>query len=102
MADRLSDEQVEHVARLSRLKIEPERTHAVAAELSNVLDYVGKLSELDVEGVEPMAHPTAMTNRFRDDEPTAGMDVDAALRNAPASERPFFKVPRILGDGPSA
>jgi len=102
MAEKLTNEQVRHVAKLGRLKLDDEQVHFFAEQLSSTLEYVAKLSELDVDGVEPMAHPTAMTNRLRADEPTPGMDVDAALKNAPASDPPFFKVPKVLGDGPSA
>ncbi len=102
MTARLTDEQVRHVAKLSRLKLDDPQVHYFAEQLSSVLGYVDKLSELDVDDVKPMAHPTDMTNRFRDDEPTPGMDVEDALRNAPASDPPFFKVPKVLGDGPGA
>jgi aspartyl-tRNA(Asn)/glutamyl-tRNA(Gln) amidotransferase subunit C len=67
-----------------------------------VLDYVSKLNELDVEGVEPMAHAADVTNVLRDDEPQAGLTPDEALANAPASEPPFFKVPKVIGDGSGA
>jgi aspartyl-tRNA(Asn)/glutamyl-tRNA(Gln) amidotransferase subunit C len=74
----------------------------MAQDLSNVLDYISKLTELDVEGVEPMAHPMDVTNVLREDEPVAGMAVEAVLANAPESDPPFFKAPKVLGDGSSA
>lgn len=102
MSEKLTDDQVRHVAKLGRLKLSDDQVHYFAEQLSHVLSYVEKLNEVDVEGVEPMAHPTDMTNRFRDDEPTPGIAVDAALHNAPAADPPFFKVPKVLGDGGSA
>jgi len=102
MPEKLTDEQVRHVAKLSRLKLSDERIHYFAEQLSTTLDYISKLSELDVDNVEPMAHPTDMTNKFRDDQPTPGMPVDDALANAPQADPPFFKVPKVLGDGGSA
>ncbi len=102
MPEQLSDEQVRHVAKLSRLKLSDEQVHFFAGQLSSVLDYISKLNELDVDHVQPMAHPTDMTNRFRDDVPVPGMPVDAALANAPEADPPFFKVPKVLGDGPGA
>jgi len=102
MTDKLTESQVRHVARLSRLKLAEDEVRYFREQLSGVIDYVDKLGELDVSDVEPMAHPTDMTNRFRDDQPRAGMDVDEALRNAPDADPPFFKVPKVLGDGPSA
>ena len=102
MSDKLTDDQVRHVAKLSRLKLSDDQIHYFAEQLSHVLSYVEKLNEVDIEGVEPMAHPTDMTNRFRDDEPTPGIAVEQALKNAPAADEPFFKVPKVLGDGGSA
>jgi aspartyl-tRNA(Asn)/glutamyl-tRNA(Gln) amidotransferase subunit C len=98
MPDKITEQQVRHVARLSRLKLSDEQMRAFASELGEVLDYIDKLNELDVEGVEPMAHPTDMTNRFREDEPAEPLSVDEALANAPDADRPYFKVPKVLGD----
>ena len=102
MSEKLTDEQVRHVAKLSRLKLSDDQIHFFAEQLSHVLGYIDKLSELNVDGVEPMAHPTDMTNKLRPDEPTPGMPVDAALANAPASDPPFFRVPKVLGEGSGA
>ncbi|MBI1375635.1 MAG: Asp-tRNA(Asn)/Glu-tRNA(Gln) amidotransferase subunit GatC [Phycisphaera sp.] len=102
MSERLTDDDVKKVAKLARLKLNDEQIHAFAGQLSDVLSYVHKLDELDVTGVEPMAHPTDMTNRFRDDTPGRPISVDQALANAPESDPPFFKVPKVLGDGGGA
>lgn len=104
MADlqKLTDDEVRHVAKLSRLRLNDDEIHAYAEQLSNVLAYVSKLNELDVEGVEPMAHGADVTNVMRDDVPQAGLQVDVALHNAPDQWPPFFKVPKVLGDGSSA
>ena len=102
MAEKITQEQVRHVAKLSRLKMSDEEVGFFTSQLSSVLDYIGKLNELDVEGVEPMAHPTEMTNKFRNDEPGEPLTVAAALANAPAAAPPFFKVPKVLGEGGGA
>ena len=67
-----------------------------------MLGYISKLNELDVEGVEPMAHPLELVNVLRPDVDKPGMPTESALANAPAKTPPFFKVPKVLGDGPSA
>ena len=102
MTAKLTEEQVRHVAKLSRLKLSDEQIAFFTSQLSAVLGYMEKLDELDLANVEPMAHPTDMTNRFRADEPKPGLSNDAVLDNAPAADPPFFKVPKVLGDGPSA
>lgn len=102
MAEKLTEEQVRHVAMLSRLKLSDPQIHAFAEQLSHVLDYMDKLNELDVEGVEPMAHPLEMTNKLRADEERAGLPNEQVLGNAPDADPPFFKVPKVLGEGSGA
>lgn len=102
MPQRLSEEDVRKVATLSRLTLSDEEVAHFAEQLSSVLDYVSKLAELDVEGVEPMAHAMDITNVLRDDEPADGLSVDAALTNAPQKDPPFFKVPKVIGEGSGA
>lgn len=102
MSNSITQEQVRHVAKLSRLKLSEEEISQFTRQLGRVLEYVAKLQELDVEGVEPMAHPTQLTNRLREDVPAEPLPVEVALANAPDKEPPFFKVPRVLGEGPGA
>lgn len=102
MPQRLTEQQVRRVAKLARLKLSDKEVHSFAAQLSNVLDYVSKLGELDVEGVEPMAHAMDVTNAFREDVEEPGMPVEAALANAPDKDPPYFKVPKVIGGGEGA
>ncbi len=102
MPETITEEQVRHVALLSRLRLSDEEVHRFAAQLSSVLDYMSKLNELDVDDVEPMAHAMDFTNVLREDAETEGMPVDAALANAPDQSPPFFKVVKVLGEGPGA
>ncbi len=101
-AARITDADVRHVAKLSRLRLDESQVHPFARQLAAVLEYVDALGELDVENVEPMAHPLAMTNVLREDVAEGGMDVEAALANAPGRDGPFFAVPKVLGDGGGA
>lgn len=102
MANPITDADVKHVAQLSRLKLTDEEVTQYTEQLGRVLGYIDKLSELDVEGVEPMAHALDMSNVLREDEPVDGMPVDKALATAPAADPPFFKVPKVLGEGSGA
>jgi aspartyl-tRNA(Asn)/glutamyl-tRNA(Gln) amidotransferase subunit C len=94
----ITEQQVRHVARLSRLKLTDEEVADFTRQLSRVLDYVAKLQELDVEGVEPMAHPTDLTDRLREDVPSEPMPLEDAMALAPDKDPPYFKVPKVLGD----
>lgn len=98
----ITESDVRQVAKLSRLHVSDEEVHHFTEQLAAVLDYIGKLNELDVDGVEPMAHPLELVNVLRPDEEQTGIATDTALANAPAKTPPFFKVPKVLGDGPSA
>lgn len=102
MPETITPEQVRHVAKLARLRLSEEEVDRFGYQLANVLNYVSQLGELDVEGVEEMAHPLDLVNVLRDDEPTQPLDVEVALRNAPAREGRFFAVPKVLGDGGGA
>lgn len=102
MTHQLTEAEVRHVAKLSRLKLTDDQVRHFTTQLGHVLEYIDKLSELDVENVQPMAHPTSMTNKLRADVVTPVLAIDKVLHNAPASDPPFFKVPKVLGDGPSA
>ncbi len=102
MPPKLTEQEVRHVARLSRLELSDQEVEHFAEQLSAVLDYVSKLNELDVEGVEPMAHAMDVTNVLRPDEPVPGMSLKQALANAPDKMPPFFKVPKVLGEDSGA
>lgn len=102
MPEKLTEQQVRHVAKLSRLRLSDEEVHRMAEQLSAVLDYVSQLSELNVEGVEPMAHAMELTNVWREDVPGATLTAEQVLANAPQKDPPFFKVPKVIGDGGGA
>jgi len=87
---------VGYVAHLARIHLTDEETSAFQGQLEQVVDYVRQLEEVDVEGVEPMAHAVPMHNVLRKDEARPSLDRDEALANAPASKGGQFVVPRIL------
>jgi aspartyl-tRNA(Asn)/glutamyl-tRNA(Gln) amidotransferase subunit C len=89
----ISREDVLHVARLARLEIPEDQIERVQAELAAILEAVGKVSELDLEGVEPTSHPLDLVNVFAEDEPRPSLDRDVALANAPQAEAGAFRVP---------
>ena len=89
----ITREQVLHVARLARLALSDEEMERFQEQLSAILEAVGKVSELDLEGVEPTSHPLDVVNVFDEDEPRPSLSRDDALRNAPYPEGGFFGVP---------
>jgi aspartyl-tRNA(Asn)/glutamyl-tRNA(Gln) amidotransferase subunit C len=89
----ISRDEVLHVARLARLALTDEEVERLGAQLNAILEAVGKVSELDLEGVEPTAHPLDVVNVWAEDEPSPSLSVEDALGNAPDREGGFFKVP---------
>ena len=102
MAQQITEQDVRHVAKLSRLKLSDEEIHRFTEQLGHTLEHIARLTELDVENVEPMAHSHDVLNVLREDAERAGLPVEKALANAPEQAPPFFKVPKVLGDGSSA
>jgi aspartyl-tRNA(Asn)/glutamyl-tRNA(Gln) amidotransferase subunit C len=86
-------DEVLHVARLARLALTDEEVERLGAQLNAILEAVGKVGELDLEGVEPTAHPLDLVNVWAEDEPSPSLPVEEALGNAPDREGGFFKVP---------
>ncbi len=100
MSDRLSPSDVEHVANLARLALSPEEVEQFTEQLAVILDHAEDVAALDLDGVEPTAHPLPLVNVLRPDEVAPCLDRDEVLAQAPAAEDRRFRVPRILGEAP--
>jgi aspartyl-tRNA(Asn)/glutamyl-tRNA(Gln) amidotransferase subunit C len=93
---KLSKEEVEHVAKLSRLAVSEEEKESFSRQLSEILTYIGKLNELDTSKVEPTSHVLDLSNVFRDDVVRESLSAADALANAPDRENDHFRVPKII------
>ena len=91
-----NDFDIRYVANLARIALSPEEETKLGTQLGDILGYVKKLEELDVEGVEPMAHAVPLANVLRDDEVRPSLPQDAALVNAPKQVNGLFIVPKIV------
>ncbi|MFQ5959388.1 MAG: Asp-tRNA(Asn)/Glu-tRNA(Gln) amidotransferase subunit GatC [Alphaproteobacteria bacterium] len=87
---------VARIARLARIHVPEEDRAHLARELSNILDWVEQLAEVDTEGVAPMTSVVEMTLPRRADEVTDGGCADDILANAPRREDGFFVVPKVV------
>lgn len=92
---KITRQDVEHVARLSRLDFGGE-IEQFTAQLDAILSYMDKLNELDTSGVEPMAHVLPLRNVTRPDTVHQSLPQERALANAPEQQDGYFKVPRII------
>ena len=86
-------EEVLHVARLARLRLDDAEVEQMAGELSAVLDHIAKISELDLDEVPPTSHVVELTGRLRPDEPRPSLPREVALEQAPAVSDGGFLVP---------
>ena len=96
MPEQIDEQQVRHVAMLSRLKLSDQEVATFSRELSDILQYVQKLSELDTDNVEPTAHAVPVSNVFREDEVRPSLPLEKVLQNAPKASHDCFDVPKII------
>ena len=87
---------VRRIAHLARVAVADEEVEHLRGEINAILAFVEQLSEVNVEGVEPMTSMTPMVMKKRPDVVTDGGNADAVLRNAPATEHDFFLVPKVV------
>lgn len=84
------------VAKLARIKVEPQALPALAQEFNTILGFIEQLGEVDIEGVEPMTSVTPQNLRRRADVVNDGNMQDAILKNAPDAREGFFAVPKVV------
>jgi len=87
---------VRRIAQLARIEVAEQEVEHLAAELNAMLAFVEQLSEVNVEGVQPMTSVIPMEMKKRPDVVTDGGIADDILRNAPARQDDFFLVPRVV------
>jgi len=87
---------VKRIGRLARIRVEENEVEKYQGEINAILGFVEQLSEVDVEGVEPMNSVTPMRLRRRDDVVTDGGYPEKVVANAPLTEDNFFMVPKVI------
>ena len=91
-----SDINIEYVANLARLALSPAEKQKYSQQLGDILHYVEKLKQVDVTGVEPMAHASPVFNVWQADVARPGLTVEQALSNAPARRTQMIVVPKVV------
>ena len=100
MPERITRDDVAHVARLARLDLTEDEVALFTEQLGAVLEHAEDVESLDTEGVPPTAHPLPLRNVLRDDVPWQSLERDEVLAQAPAAEDGRFRVPPVLGEAP--
>ena len=87
---------VRYVADLVRLKLTDDEIAKLQPQLDHVLSYIEQLNEVNVDGIEPTAHASAVYNVFRADNPRDTFTQEQAIANAPHSGSGLFLVPKVV------
>ena len=99
---KITQEEVTHVANLSKLKFTENETAEFATTLSKIVDMVELLGEVDTTGVEPTTTMADRKTVLRQDIAEEGTDRDRLFKNVPEKDNYYIKVPAILDDGGDA
>ncbi|MBZ4188202.1 Asp-tRNA(Asn)/Glu-tRNA(Gln) amidotransferase subunit GatC [Niabella beijingensis] len=87
---------IDKLAHLSKLSFSDEEKLEFRGDLEKMIGFVEKLNELDLKAVDPLMHMSEEINVLRDDAVKGSITREAALRNAPATDGVFFKVPKVI------
>ena len=94
----LQKKEVEHIAKLARIRLTEDEKKRYAEQLSAVLDYVGELKKLDITDVSDVGQITGLTNQMAKDEiKDSKITRDKLLKNVPATQDNYIKVKSVLG-----
>ena len=87
---------LDKIAHLSRLEFDEKDAQKMMSDMSAIVDWVEKLSEVDTEGVEPLTTMSYEINVLRDDVVKPHLSHELALENAPKKDDTYFRVPKVL------
>ena len=97
MSELIDKSTVKHVAHLSRLELDEKELAVYSSQLASILSYISKLNEIDTKDTLPTSHAIAgLKNVFRKDVLKPSLPVQDVLKNAPAKNGDFFKVPQVI------
>lgn len=92
----ISEETVDHIAHLARLRFEGADKVAIKQDLENIVAFMGKLSELPTDGVEPLVFMSDEINVLREDVVMDTLTQKDALKNGPKTDSDYFRIPKVL------
>jgi aspartyl-tRNA(Asn)/glutamyl-tRNA(Gln) amidotransferase subunit C len=92
----ISDQEIQHIAGLVKLSFEPEQIAVFARQLTQILDYMQQLNQLDTSRVAPTYHMAQHKARLREDIAETGLNIEQVLSNAPEHDNRNFIVPKII------
>ena len=93
---KISKQDVEKIAHLARLELDPSKTEDIQSSINNVLEWMEALNQVDTTGVEPLVHMTSSINQFSEDVALQNLNRQTALDLAPDANDQYFKVPQVI------
>lgn len=93
---KISEETVQHVAKLAHLQLDDSEAQVFAPQLSKILEYAEQLQQLDLSDVQPTSHPFHTYNVLRKDEPEPGAARSVMLACAPDEDGAHVRVPGVM------
>ncbi len=93
---KISQQEIEKIAHLARLEIQPDKMQDLKESINRVIDWMDALNEVDTSNVEPLVHITEALNQIREDEAKVTLDRSRALELGPDTNETFFKVPQVI------
>jgi len=93
----ITSEEILHVADLARLELDAAAARSLVPQITEILEYVDLMQQVDTSDVPPTTHAISLKNAFRDDVCRTHLENAAALENAPEKDAGCFVVPRIIG-----
>ena len=92
----IDNETIKHVAHLARIELQPNELEKLSVQLHDILGFIDKISNLNIENVAPASHILSISNVLREDSPHVSLTPERALENAPSRKGNFFSVPKII------
>ncbi len=92
----IKDELIDHIAHLARLSFKGEDKAEIKSDMENIIDFMGKLNEINTDNVEPLVFMSDQINVLREDVPQQTITHEEALKNAPKKDSDYFRIPKVL------
>lgn len=92
----IDKETVEYVANLARIELKEKEANMLSGQLGDILGFIDKLKEVNVDKVLPTSHAITLNNVLREDSPKEPLPADSVLSSAPLKREKFFLVPKII------
>ena len=93
---KITDEIVDHIAHLARLKFEGDKKIAIKQDMENIISFMDKLADLPTDNVEPLIFMNEAVNVLREDVAKITITQTEALKNAPKKDSDYFRIPKVL------